>query len=143
MSNNDKIYLVDNDLCDVVKFKKPVKYFESLEIMKQSDLLLLVDANLGLVTSKNIFYAAKLADYIGSKSSIFGITMQDGPSSDIIKEIGGISCSHSMDDIYNNLVMILEGKTKVKSDDKNKSYDMKNISNHFDVRVTKELENRR
>ena len=24
-------------------------------------------------------------------------------SSDIIKEIGGISCSHSMDDIYNNL----------------------------------------
>lgn len=143
MSNNDKIYLVDNDLCDVVKFKKPVKYFESLEIMKQSDLLLLVDANLGLVTSKNIFYAAKLADYIGSKSSIFGITMQDGASSDIIKEIGGISCSHSMDDIYNNLVMILEGKTKVKSDDKNKSYDMKNISNYFDVRVTKELENRR
>lgn len=143
MSNNDKIYLVDNDLCDIVKFKKPVKYFESLEIMRKSNLLLLIDANLGLVTPKNIFYAAKLADYIGSKSKILGITMQDGPSADIIKEVGGVCCSHSADDIYNNLVMILEDKLKIKTDDKNKNYDMKKISNDFDSRVIYELENRR
>lgn len=140
MSDKDKIYLVDNDLCDVVKFKKPIKYFESLEIMRQSDLLLLIDANLGLVNSENIFYAAKLADYIGSGSSIFGITMQDGASADIIKENGGVISSHSVDDIYNNLVMILEGKKKIKIIDKNKKYDMKNIANKYDERIVALIE---
>lgn len=140
MSDKDKIYLVDNDLCDVVKFKKPIKYFESLEVMRQSDLLLLIDANLGLVNSENIFYAAKLADYIGSGSSIFGITMQDGASADIIKENGGVISSHSVDDIYNNLVMILEGKKKIKIIDKNKKYDMKNIANKYDERIVALIE---
>ena len=139
MSSNDKIYLVDNDLCDVVKFKKPIKYFESLEVMRQSNLLLLIDANLGTVTSKNIFYAAKLADYIGSKSNIFGITMQDGPSADIIKEVGGVVSSHSADDIYNNLVMILKGKISIKNLDKNNNYNMLFIAKNFDERINYEL----
>ena len=38
-----------------VKFKKPIKYFDSLKVMQDSDLLLLVDANLGKVVSQNIF----------------------------------------------------------------------------------------
>lgn len=139
MSDKDKVFLVDNDLCDIVKFKTPVKYFESLNVMKNSDLLLLIDANLGTVIPKNIFYAAKLADYIGSGSNIFGITMLDGPSADIIKEVGGVICSHSVEDIYNNLVMILEGKIKISNKDKKKHYDMKNISEIFDKRITELL----
>lgn len=139
MAPNDKIFLVDNDLCDVVKFKKPVKYFESLEVMKKSDLLLLIDANLGAVLPNNIFYAAKLADYIGSGSNIFGITMLDGPSFDIIKEVGGVVCSHSVDDIYNNLVMVLEGKIKITNKDRDKNYDMKTISMLFDKTIDKKI----
>lgn len=135
MSDIDKLYMVNNDICDVVKFKKPIKYFETLNVMQQSDLLLLIDANLGTILPKNIFYAAKLADYIGSGSNIFGITMQEGPSADIIKEIGGIVCSHSADDIYNNIIQIMENKVEIKNVDKNKNYDMKNIAKEFDDRI--------
>lgn len=132
MASSDKVFMVDNDICDIVKFKKPVKYFESLSVMKQSNLLLLIDANLGLIIPNNIFYAAKLADYIGSGSDIFGITMLDGPSADIIKEVGGVVSSHSVEDIYNNLVMILENKVNITNKDKNKNYDMKIIALKFD-----------
>ena len=103
--------------------------------MKNSDLLLLIDANLGAVIPNNIFYAAKLADYIGSGSNIFGITMLDGPSADIIKEIGGVVSSHSVEDIYNNLVMIMENKIKIQNKDSNKKYDMKKISEKFDEKI--------
>ena len=136
MSDKDKVLLVDNELCDVVKFKKIVKYFESLKIMQESNLLLLVDANLGTIIPKNIFYAAKLADYIGSGTEILTITMLDGPSADITKEIGGIVCSHSVEDIYNNLVMILENKVDIKNN-KSSNYDMKNIAKKFDKEVEK------
>lgn len=136
MSDKDKAYIIDSDLCDVVKFKKPIKYFETLRIMKESNLLILIDANLGKVLPKNIFYAAKLADYIGSGSNIFAITMLDGPSADIVNEVGGVVSSHSVDDIYNNLVMILEGKIKI-SNNISKEYDMKTIAKKFDEEIEK------
>lgn len=139
MAISDKVFMVDNDICDVVKFKKPVKYFESLSVMKESDLLLLIDANLGTVISKNIFYAAKLADYIGSGSNILGITMLDGPSADIIKEVGGVVSSHSVEDIYNNLVIILEEKIDIFNNDRKKNYDMRTIAKSFDNTISKKL----
>ena len=134
MAPNDKVSLIDLDLTDVVKFQKPIKYFESLKIMQESDLLLLIDANLGKVSPSNIFYAAKLADYIGSKSNIFGITMYDGPSADIIREVGGVISSHSVDEIYFKLVMILENKINISCQDKGK-YNMKNLAKIFDDKI--------
>lgn len=139
MANEDKLYIIDNDLCEKVKFKKPIKYFESLKVMQESDLLLLIDANLGSVLPKNIFYAAKLADYIGSGTNIFGITMQDGPSSNIIKDIGGITCSHSADDIYNTFVRILENKVEIKNEDKDKKYDIKTIAAKYDKAIEQKI----
>lgn len=136
MSDKDKAFLVDHELCDVVRFKKPIKYQETLRIMQQSDLLVLVDANLGKLLPKNIFYAAKLADYVGSGSNIFSITMIDGPSADITKEVGGVVSSHSVDDIYNHIVMILEGKIKI-SNNQSKEYDMKTITKKYDEEVEK------
>lgn len=138
MDDKDKVRLVDYDLCDVVKFKKIVKYFESLRIMQESNLLLLVDANLGKVIPNNIFYAAKLADYIGSGTDIFTITMLDGPSADITKEVGGVVSSHSVEDIYNNLVMILEKKIPI-TNNKSTNYDMKNIAKKYDEVVSKKF----
>lgn len=138
MDDDDKVRLVDYDLCDVVKFKKIVKYFESLKIMQESNLLLLVDANLGNVIPKNIFYAAKLADYIGSKTEIFTITMLDGPSADITEEVGGVVSSHSVEDIYNNLVMILEKRIPIKNN-VSSNYDIKNIAKKFDETVNKKF----
>lgn len=141
MDDEDKVYIVDSNICDIVKFKKPVKYFDSLSIMQNSDLLLLIDANLGLYIPDNIFYAAKLADYIGSGSNILGITMLGGASSDIIREIGGVVSSHSTEDIYNNLVMILEKKIELHTLDKYNKYDIITISNNFDKIILDKVQN--
>ncbi len=138
MDDKDKILLVDYDLCDVVKFKKIVKYFDSLKIMQESNFLLLVDANLGKVIPENIFYAAKLADYIGSGTKIITITMLDGPSAEITREVGGVVSSHSVEDIYNNLVMILEGKIKI-DNNISSNYDMKKIAKRFDEVIEKKI----
>ena len=62
--------------------------------------------------------------------------MLDGPSADIVNEVGGVVSSHSVDDIYNNLVMILEGKIKI-SNNISKEYDMKTIAKKFDEEIEK------
>jgi hypothetical protein len=54
----------------------------------------------------NIYYAAKLADYIGAESNIFAISMLDGASADIVREYGGIVSSHSVDEIFIHLCRI-------------------------------------
>ena len=42
----------------IVRFRKPVTYFESLKIMQESDWVLLIDANLSYFLNENIFFAA-------------------------------------------------------------------------------------
>lgn len=112
LDNFSKIYIVDHDLFDSTHVHKPVSYFESLDTMQNSDWCLLVDANISSYSEKNIYFAAKLADYLGSKSSILAISMTDGASADIIRDTGNVLMSHSVDEIYMTLVMILEGKIK-------------------------------
>lgn len=129
--DSDKLYIMDNELCDIVKVKKPVKYFDSLKLMQESDLLLLVDANLSTVINRNIFFAAKISDYIGSGTNIFGITMTDGPSADILKETNGIQSSYSADEIYMKLKKILD--THSIPEPKNADhYDIKNVVKLYD-----------
>lgn len=104
--------------------------------MRKSDYLLLVDANLSTIIDKNIFFAAKLADYLGSKRPIFGITMYDGPSAKILRETNNIVSSFSVEEIYMNLRYILDGKIKdIKYDANN--YNAKNVSKNFDEELEK------
>lgn len=107
MSVTNKANIIDYRLTDVVKVKDAVTYLDSLQIMLTSDLLLLFDANLGEFLDENIFFAAKLADYMGSKKPIFGVTMLNGASADILRKINANVATFSEDDIYNNLVYIL------------------------------------
>src|SRR5699024_5628824 len=89
MSAKEKVYLLDNELLDVVHIKKPVDYRTSLAIMQESDWLIHIDANLSGVLDENIFFAAKLADYIGAERPIFGITMFDGAGADVVRDVNG------------------------------------------------------
>lgn len=107
MSVKEKLFLLDNELLDVVKIKKPVTYFESLRIMKEADWLLHIDANLQGVLENNIFFAAKLADYIGAKKPIMGISMTEGPSANILRNLNGLLMSYSVDEIKNYLYLIV------------------------------------
>ena len=136
--DSDKLYIMNNELYDIVKVKKPVTYFDSLKLMQESDLLLLVDANLSSVIDRNIFFAAKISDYIGSGTNIFGITMTDGPSADILKETNGIQSSYSSDEIYMKLKRIID--TKLIPEQKNAdNYNIKSVVGKYDKIIEEKL----
>ena len=138
MADADKVYIVDHELYTFINVKKPVDYLTSLKIMKGADWLLLVDANLGSILNENIFFAAKLADYLGSGNKIFGITMLEGASASIIRETGGLLASHSVDEIYMYLKLILHKKLDIKM--KNLSnYDIANVVKKYDDKVEEVL----
>ena len=138
MGNEDKVLIIDDELTDIVKVKKPVSYLESLKIMKQSDWVFLIDANLTEVSDKNIFFAAKLADYMGSGSNIFGITMLDGISADILRNLNMILTSYSKEEIKNYLWLILNNNYTVKANEEyRKEFDSTEVAKRFDELISK------
>lgn len=138
MADDDKLYIINNYLTDVVHFKKSVDYFKSLEIMKNSDWVINIDANLGTILSSNIFFAAKIADYLGSGTPIFCITLNDGASADILRETGDIVSSYSSDEIYLYLLRIINNDLKVNKNKKAvEKYNAKEVAKEFDKVVEK------
>lgn len=66
---------------DLVKLRPPVDYLTSLKLMRESDLLLLINAPL----ERSVFLPSKLVDYLGANRPILGIT-PPGTSADVIRE---------------------------------------------------------
>lgn len=101
--------------------------------MTSSDYLLHIDANISEITNENIFFAAKLADYLGSKKPIIGITMLDGISADILRENNSLVLTFSKNDILNYLYLIIYENYKFKMNDKTrKNYDALQVAKKFD-----------
>lgn len=142
MSNNDKLYIINNDLTDFVKIKKPVSYETSLKIMKNSDWLLHIDANIFDILNENIFFAAKLADYIGTGNKIIGLTMLDGASADILRKINALILTYSKEEIKNYLYLIIYKQFDIKMNEKTMNeYNAKTVANKFDQFIEKEVLN--
>ena len=120
MSVKEKVYLLDNELLDIVQIKKPVDYKTSLSLMKNSDWLIHIDANLSGVLDENIFFAAKLADYIGADRPIFGITMFDGAGADVVRDVNGLTVSYTVDEIKNYLYLILYEGYQIEVNEENR-----------------------
>ena len=138
MADSDKLYIINNELTDIVKVKKPVSYLESLKIMKESDWLLQIDANLSGTLDKNIFFAAKLADYIGAGSKIFGITMLEGISADILRKLNAVMTSFSKEEIKNYLWLIIYRDYQIKLNEEfAKEFDSVEVAKKFDEMVSK------
>lgn len=94
---------------------------------------MLVDANISSYYEKNIFFAAKIADYIGSKTPILAISMIEGASADIMRKTGNILTSHSVDEIYMTLIMIVEGKITHQTYEKEwPKYDARSTAKTYD-----------
>ncbi len=141
MSDKDKLLIMDNQLCDIVKLRGDVSYKDSLGILKESDWLLLFDANFAKYTDENIYFPAKLADYIGAGSNIMAVTQIRGISADIIRRVGGgVVCTHSVDEIMMYLAKIIyKGYKPKKVDEKaREEFDAKNVSKKLD-KALKEL----
>lgn len=77
--------LKEYDLDRVVEFKQSVPYLESLRLMKESDILVIIDAQI----DGSVFLPSKLIDYIGSGRPILAITPKNGATARVIKKAGG------------------------------------------------------
>lgn len=138
MSGKEKVYLLDNELLDVVQIKKPVTYLNSLKIMQEADWLLHIDANIQDVLDHNIFFAAKLADYIGAGTPIMGITMTEGPSAEILRKMNALIMSYSVDEIKNYLAMIVNNDYAIEMNKEySNQFDAVNVAEKFDEYVQK------
>jgi hypothetical protein len=93
----------------------PVSYFNSLDKMKTSDYLLVIDAPF----LNSVFFPSKLVDYIGSGKKVIGIT-PNGTAKKIIKRIGGHVLSHDdPEKLARQIINIVKIKSLLKIKDKN------------------------
>ena len=133
MGYTDKITILDNDLFDLVKLKKPVSYTESLAIMQDADWLIHADGNIQQAVDENIFFAAKIADYFGSGTPIMGISMQEGAIIDILRGSNSLVLSYSAEEIKNYLYLILEkGYTLPRNEEFIATFEAKQVAAKFD-----------
>ena len=102
-------FLVSAKLIYFKKYIKsfgPLSYSKSLEIMQNSDYLLVIDAPF----KKSVFFPSKLVDYMGSNKKVIGIT-PEGTAREIIKKMGGYTFSHDNPTILSNQILqLLEKK---------------------------------
>lgn len=88
----------------VVQGRLPVSYIESLNLMKESDLLLVIDAPF----EDSPFLPSKISDYFGAEKPIFAIC-STGTTRNIIEEVG-LPVAHPNDyqEIANKLKLAIE-----------------------------------
>ena len=79
------------DLQDIIHIESSVDYYESLRIMSEADWLIHVDAYFeGLEPDGSIFFAGKIADYLGAGKPILALTGENTPAARIIRKAGGV-----------------------------------------------------
>jgi hypothetical protein len=74
-----------HQLEDVVEFRPRVPYLASLQAMRASDALLLIDAP----AATNVFLPSKLVDYLMAERPIVALTPAVGATADILRRFGG------------------------------------------------------
>ncbi len=89
--NNLKELVKKYQLENVVETLPPVSYGESLKTMSNSDLLVVIDADL----EKSPFLPSKVVDYAGSGTNIIGITPKGSPTTKFLQNAGFISFDYS------------------------------------------------
>ena len=107
MSEKDLAYLAKNTLWDVVNIRKNVPYIESLGLMREADWNVHIDGNISAAWDENVFFAAKIADYFGSGSSILAVTMNSGSAHDSLKAAGELVLSYSVEELKQYLYLIV------------------------------------
>lgn len=86
-----KDMVIDYYLDEQVEFISDVDYLTSLRMMQESNWLIHVDAYFPeLQPGGSIFFAGKLADYLGADRPILGFTGQESPADYLIQGAGGL-----------------------------------------------------
>lgn len=86
-------------LYNTISVESTVDYLTSLALMQESDWLIHIDANFPFLrdTGGSVYFAGKLADYMGTEVPILALTGRHSPADEIIRKAGGLSCDQ--DDI--------------------------------------------
>ena len=136
MSIQNKVYIIDNQLTDIIKVEKPISYQESLNEMVNADWLIHTDGNISSVVDENIFFAAKIVDYFGSGTNILATTMQFGDVVDVLRQANCLVLSYSCNEIKNWLYLIIYKNFKQElNKDYIKQFDAINVAKEFDTKV--------
>ncbi|WP_052241645.1 glycosyltransferase [Berryella intestinalis] len=80
------------DLYDCIRIESSVDYQTSLRIMGEVDWLLHIDAHFDILeeTGGSIYFAGKIADYLGTDTPIFAVTGEHTPACEIVRHAGGL-----------------------------------------------------
>lgn len=129
-------------LNDIISIEEPCDYFESLKIMEASDCLIHIDANFPYVSNGSIFFAAKIADYLGAEKPILGITNPESPAGKIIRSANGICANPDPVELANKIISIVENTPKPDLEAA-KKYDVENVAKEYDEELERRIANER
>ncbi len=88
-----------------------VAYKESLKLMKESDCLVVIDAD----AKDSPFLTSKVVDYAGSGTVIIGITPDNSPTAQFLNNLGYKSFNYNqVSDLADYLEKLLSGKAEIK-----------------------------
>ncbi len=85
-----------------VRFEDSIPYLDSLRRMREADALILIDGVFSAAEDKlefNPFFPGKLTDYMGAEKPMFAITMERGPTADLLRESGNLVADTRVDRI--------------------------------------------
>lgn len=128
------VYFLQN----VISIEDPCDYFESLKIMQESDCLIHIDAHFDILEHGSIFFAAKIADYLGAGKPILGITDKECPAGKIITAAGGVCCQSDPYFIAKSIVAIVNGNKTVNTAEAEK-YSAEVVAAEFDKELRRRL----
>lgn len=118
-----------------VRLEPAVPFLESLALMRTAHVLLSIDGIFneeedGL--SANPFFPGKLVDYMGAGRPITAVTMERGPTADILRASGNLVADDRVDRIAFVLKRYLDGKAPKGASDWSR-YDARVIGAEMDV----------
>lgn len=140
LPRSERSYISFYNLSSFIVYENQVSYEKSLLEMRKADLLIHVDAEFPPeVLRKNIFFAAKISDYLGSGTKIVGLT-SEGISKNILTETGQYCIANNRIIIENFLYDVAIGKVDLsKNINPPSRYNAVNIAKIYDAVLDKEI----
>ena len=127
-------------LQDVFSIEGSVNYFDSLKAMQESDCLIHIDALFPNLPNDSIFFAAKIADYMGAGKPILGITNPASPAGKMIKNAGGVVTKGEQLDLAKKIMEIVDNPPKV-NEEYCKKFEAKAVAKVYDSEIERRIKN--
>ncbi|MCK4414012.1 MAG: hypothetical protein KAY32_10740 [Candidatus Eisenbacteria sp.] len=100
----------------VLRVHPVIPYLDSLALMSEYDLLLLIDAKLTR-TQESVFLPSKLIDYLGSGTPVLGVSPRRGSTARVLSETGGLFCDiEDSESLTKMLTRLLAGESPPRPD---------------------------